>query len=643
MGNTLLRHIIIQLLLLFPGACSYAQTNKIDILRSVFERSGSAAEKKKIVMDICEQFNSLSADSLHRYVNIGLQLFSPRSREYTQLLSYSCMALYKAGKIKEGLAIGDSLLQFELHKKTPDYIAMEVISTYCAGLIRNGQSKEAIQHAFTMLQFAEPAKDSLGILKAYILLGWANMELEQYPVAIKWLNKATTYLQNPKFRTRACVVYANNASSYNNIGKTDSAFYFVQLALDCCRQTENLTCLANSLNIRSDIFINKKDYVSAERDMKEALEVRKHIGEPLLVVSDMAQLSFFYASSGQADKGIDIAKKGIAMAEDMKNVNKLIFLYTALSENYRLSEKTADYNTSLETIIKLKDSLYQKNSEEAIAEMEVKYELQKQQNIIITQEYALTRSRYMSIGASVLFLLGFLLAWVLYRNYRLAQRRKMELAIAEQKLVSFKAVESAKENERKRIAADLHDNLGSYAAAIATNVKYLRQKRGDEHDEALAQLDDNARSIVTQLSDTIWVLKNEHLPLTGLADRFKLWLLRLMKNYPQIQYHYTENIEDDMEFTPARILNIFLILKECVNNAVKHSNCTALKINFSGKERNWRISIEDNGKGFDSTSISRGSGVDNIRNRAKESGWAVEWEKVDPCGTRVIISETIAK
>ena len=630
--------VIVACLLLMFMSFSFAQTNRINILRNVFERARTAEEKKNAVLNICEQSYSLSTDSLLRYIKIGQQIIPRESKDYTRLTNFYCIAIIKAGKIREGLAIGDSLIQHVVSEKEMDNTGMEILSTHCGALIRNGQNTEAIQEAFNMLSYAEPRKDTLGILKAYTLLGWANMELEQYPTAIKWLNKATVYSQDPVLTARNCVVYSNNASCYNNINRPDSAFYFIELALKYSRQIEHLTCLANSLNIRADMFINKKDYVSAEKDMKEALEVRQHIGEPLLIISDMAQLSFFYASTEQTDKGIEIAKRGLALAQTANNISKLIFLYTALGENYRRSNQQDEYNSILETIIGLKDSLYKKNSVDAIAEVEAKYNLQKQQNIILKQDYALRRSRYLNIGSSFLFLLGLLFLWILYRNYHMMQKRKMLIAVAEQKMLSNNAVEIARESERKRIAADLHDNLGSYAAAITANVKYLREKQETADDTIMAQLDTNAQSMVTQLSDTIWVLKNEHLSFTGLADRFKLWMLKLMHNYPQIKYHYTENIIKDIEFTPARILHIFLMLKECVNNAVKHSSCSQLKMEFFSDDY-WRISIEDNGRGFDATYISKGSGIGNIKNRASESGWLVGWERVAPSGTRVVISD----
>jgi two-component system, NarL family, sensor kinase len=642
MHSTFRKLLLVNLLVVFIPFFGNAQTHKLDSLRNRFQHASNETERKKTVMAICDQTYSLSADSLLKYLNIGQQLFPTASKEYIRLKNYYCFYLFKNGKIKEGLELNDSLIQNTIDKKNIDELGMDILAARCSGLIRNGENKEAIEQCFDMLQYAEPVKDTPGIIKAYNLLGWANMELEQYPDAIKWLKKALVYVGNPVYLDRVSVIYANTASCYNNISKPDSAFYFIDLALKYSRSSENLTSLANALNIRADMFINKKDYEGAEKDMKEALEVRQHIGEPLYIISDMAQLSSFYASTGQTDKGIEIAKNGIEIAKKANNLTKLIFLYTALGENYKRAHLMNEYSESLETIVGLKDSLYKNNSSNAIAEMGAKYELQKKENIIIKQKYALNRNRYIGIGVSAFFILCLLLFWALYRNYRLTQQRRMEMAMAEQKLLSYKAVEQAEEKERKRIAADLHDNLGSYAAAITANVKNLKEETSSNADLILAQLDENAQNMVTQLGDTIWVLKNEQLPITKLADRFKAWIQRLMQNYPQVKYHYAEHIVDDIEFTPAKILHIFLILKECVNNALKHSECTDLIINFFS-EGSWVISIEDNGKGFDNRNINKGNGLANIKHRAAECGWTVEWKSIEPTGILVVISETNTK
>ncbi len=613
-----------------------AQTHKIDSLRNKISQNLSLNEKRETLINLCAEFNSLPSDSLLHYIHLADQLCKEGSDESIKVKIYYCIYLQKKSRSEDAIHILDSLSIKISSLKNNEKLRMEIIIAQCGALIRNNENKEAIENAFNLLQLAELQKDTLNAVKAYTFLGWANMELGKYYEAIRFLNTGFHYSNNENILQYESSLFSNNAASLANMLKTDSARYFVELSLKYSRKTENLTSLANALNIRADMFANKHEYVAAENDLKEALEVREKIGDKFFIISDMAQLSVFYANINQTNKGIEIAQEGITIAKELGNTAKLIYLYSALGENYRVAKKYEEYSHALENIVNLKDTLYQNNSEDAIAAIGAKYELQKKENIIIKQKYELIRSRYFTIGTIIVFILCALLIFMFYRNYQLVQKRKMEAIMTEQKKIASEAIIAAEENERKRIAADLHDNLGSYAAAITSNVKYL--KEGILNKETIiTQLDENARSMVTQLSDTIWVLKNEYLLFTQLADRYKVWMLRLMQNYPDIKYNYSENIAEDVEFAPVKILNIFLILKECINNALKHSKCSDITIAFTS-DQTWQITIEDNGIGFTLDKTQKGNGMKNVMDRAFTSGWNVEWLSIAPHGTRVLIS-----
>ncbi|MEP7163058.1 MAG: hypothetical protein ABI741_00110 [Ferruginibacter sp.] len=642
MQHRIQKSLLLGCLLLFTGACSFAQTGKIEALKKDLAQAHTAQEKVVVLIQICEQQYSLPPDVFLEYITLVQSMVKPGTIEYFRARGFYSTYLSKIDKVDQALALNDSLLLSIPQEKEFETLRNIIYLSRCNLLIRNNQPKDAIEQSLKLLEDAEQVQDTLRVLRTFAILGWANMELEQYSEAVKWLRLGHNYTNDENILRQSSYLYSNMASSYNDLHHYDSAFYFIALGVRYSREDENLSVVANALNIRADIYINTGNLAAAENDMKAALKVREQIGDMLYVISDMAQLSSFYASTNQTDKGIEIAGKGVALARKTNNISKLLFLYNALAENYKKAGDSSKYAASLLSIIDLKDSLYKQNSGKAIAEMEAKYQLQKKENIIIRQIYELKQSRYTAIGFAVLLIAGLLFVWLLYRNYRLALSKKMEMAMAEQKLLSYKAVELAEENERKRIAANLHDNLGSYAAAITTNVKNLKEGNNSGADTIMAQLDDNAQNMVTQLSDTIWVLKNEQLPITKLADRFKVWTQRLIQNYPEVKYHYTEHIVEDIEFTPTKILHIFLILKECVNNALKHSDCTDLVINFFS-EKAWVISIEDNGKGFENNHADGGSGIDNIKNRAAECGWNVVWEDLKPSGTLVIISDTTTK
>lgn len=611
-----------------------AQTKIIDSLRYSMHQKSTPKEKQEIALKLCEQYYSLSADSLQRYVGIGLSVSTKNSEAHFQFKNFYCFYYLKLGNASQSILFTDSLLHTIPNSKSNESLRSAIIYNKSIGLIRNNQYQEATALALQFLEASEKAKDTLSVLKAYTILGWVNMELDNDQEAVNWLYKGLKFSTNTSLMANASSIFNNLASCYETRRQYDSALYFVNQGLKYSIQVENLGNQANALNIRADIYTKTNKVKEAQQDLEGALFIRQKIGDLPYIIADMGQLSRFYASTHQTEKGISIALKGIELAKKSNNLSKLIYLNQGLAKNYQAANRSNEHADVLKTIIILKDSLYLKNSADAIAEMVTKYELQKKENIIIQQENRLIRNRYFSIGTALAFLLASIIAWLVYRNYTHIQKRKMQEVLAEEKINTFKAIKLAEEKERKRIAADLHDNLGSYAAAITSNIRYLKEPGHVDMLTTITQLDENAQGIVTQLSDTIWILKNEYLPITKLADRFKLWAQRMMENYPDIAYFYKEDIENDVELTPVKILNIFLILKECLNNALKHSECNEIHISINSKQ-NVAIKIADNGKGFSKKMNEQGSGLENIKHRANECGMTVSWDHIKPNGTCV--------
>jgi len=626
------------LFLVFNGVMGFAQTKTIEAIRVKLYDAKTDFEVRQTLLAMGNHHHSLGADSLNKYLQWGKKVSKYNSPEYLKFTSLYCIYLFKSGKPKESLLYADSILSILPEEQNYQQLNLDLIAIRSTALIRNNQFKEAIHEILKLLHLAEKSKDYATILKGYTLMGWANMELEKYNEAITWLRKGISFTQDSSLLFASAAIYNNLGACYNSQNNIDSALHFVNMGIRFSRITENLFYESNGLNIRAGIFMSDGKDKAAENDLEVALKLREQIGDLFYTISDMAQLSSFYASINQSEKGIAIAQKGIAIAEKGNYLSKLIFLKIVLAENYKKANKLNEYANTLYEVIGLKDSLYKTNSEDAIAEIEVKYQLQKKEYIINQQENIIIKNKYFYFGTAVALIIIFIFIWLKYREYHFAKVKKMEDALTEEKEYTLQAVNHAKEKERKRIAADLHDNLGSYAAAIAANVSNLKESRTDDNEPVISQLEENAKAIVTQLSDSIWVLKNEQLHATTLADRFKAWAQRMMQNYPHINYYYDENITNNIEFTPYKALNIFLILKECLNNALKHSGCTAINIRFASNEH-LHISLKDNGIGFQHEP-QKGNGMENMKRRAEESNLHIEWLPILPSGVEVIIYDT---
>jgi signal transduction histidine kinase len=197
------------------------------------------------------------------------------------------------------------------------------------------------------------------------------------------------------------------------------------------------------------------------------------------------------------------------------------------------------------------------------------------------------------------------------------------------------------QHERERISRDLHDNLGAYAAAIASNVSTINNISNEKDQNVLNQLQNNSQSIINQLNDTIWALNKEAISLTIISDRFKVFLQKIQPNYPKVNIEIKEEIINDIALSPVNALHLFRIMQEAINNALRHSDSTNVLLSIISDD-SWKVIIKDDGKGMPELNEkkSSGNGLQNIKLRSEETGWKVTWKEGYPKGTELIISSS---
>jgi signal transduction histidine kinase len=296
------------------------------------------------------------------------------------------------------------------------------------------------------------------------------------------------------------------------------------------------------------------------------------------------------------------------------------------------------YAQVLEKIITLKDSVYQLNSAVALAEMQTSYDLQKKENIIINQKLDLVSKNYWLYGSLLLVVFGIITSLLLFKNYRRRQKIIFLSIREEEKRMAHQAVMAAEENERKRIAADLHDNMGAYAAAIIANVDEMTAKSHNGTKPVLHQLKSNAGEIMSNLRDTIWASNKERIFLTGISDRFKNYIQKISPAFPNIKVEIVEDIANDISFSPVHALNIFRIIQEAFTNALRHSAGNCVRVFFTSNGE-MKINISDNGKAIpDFSYYKKGNGINNMKARAAESGFNLSINKKESGGTEIVLT-----
>ena len=373
------RGLIIIFYVIFVALPASGQTKTIEKLKVDIHQAKSPQEKLAALFSFCDQGYSLHPDTLMAYAQQA-KLLAEQTNDLdseVKAMYYESFALTNKGLIDSSLNVANKCLDILSGKIDDPSLKANVENQKGRCYMRMNKYKEAIDMGYHVIDGAENTRDTLLQMKGKTLIGWAYLEMNQFTEALKWHLRALNSTRDTLLLEKYSILFANLALNYNNLGKTDSALYFINKAINYSRKNENLFALSNSLAIQAQFFVRSGQATLAEEPLKEVVTIRKLIGDPFYIVSDMAQLALYYAHNRQAEKGIALSNEGIAIAQQYNLDTKLIFLYGALAENYKALGNSVKYGEVLEKIISLKDSVYLKNSAEAIAEMRTRYELEK--------------------------------------------------------------------------------------------------------------------------------------------------------------------------------------------------------------------------------------------------------------------------
>jgi signal transduction histidine kinase len=211
---------------------------------------------------------------------------------------------------------------------------------------------------------------------------------------------------------------------------------------------------------------------------------------------------------------------------------------------------------------------------------------------------------YPSLAFSLLLIFaGIIYLWLSY-NFR--QRMKVQ-------------------NLRNRIAADLHDEVGSTLSSIAVLGKVLRRDISAKAAESLPVLDKilmTSKETIMSLRDTVWAINPDNDSFEKLMAKMRSYAREMILG-EEIKLNYRNIFEDNKKHKTLNISmeqrrNVYLMFKECIHNIVKHSKATEVDIAIALEGDLIRIDIKDNGQGFDLAAAKDGNGLENLKRRAKD-------------------------
>jgi two-component system, NarL family, sensor histidine kinase UhpB len=471
----------------------------------------------------------------------------------------------------------------------------------------------ALKDCDTAVIYAEQIKNYDALGRIYSIMTGIYRSLQQYEQALTALDKSNIFFGLSKNRQMIAMNYSERADILLFLNQPETAINWYKKAIVIADSLEDINNLSAYYGAMGEAYVKLKNYKEAEKAILAALNYAKqteNTGQQAVCYTNLSSLEL---EQNHFQKSIDYGLKAYELIKPETDLLREQIIANTLTNAYLKNGNTTKAYEFLEISNALKDSLVKQQFSVETAKQQAAFDVKEKEREITVlnknkelQQQRLQKQRLLSLAA----------IWLLMNRNKLKQRMK-ELEL------------------RNQIAADLHDEVGSSLSSIHM-LSQMATKQGNEttHQQILERMSNNTQETMDKMSDIVWMIKPGETEAASLKQRMERFAYEIgsTKNIEmQLNLQELELVKLNME----QRKNIWLIFKEAVNNAVKYSGTVKMEISALLQNKELTVLLKDFGKGFDSNSIKKGNGLDNMQHRAKELMATLTTESLINTGTTI--------
>jgi signal transduction histidine kinase len=563
-----------------------------------FERSIIAMKTGNV--DTAIMFNKKSIQ-----INESLKIYDQLAHNYNlmgSLLIMKNQSLLALDYLNKGLAlfkkIGDSAGQVYVYNSLGNF--HETLGNY----------DSAAFYYFNYIKLCESVGDEMQVGIGLINLASMYLLLEDYPKAREYSLKSLEY--NQKYDRPDCVILAyKNLAIINAKEKNyDESIHYFNLSIDLAREIESHSELASVYVNMGNMYEERKQYDQALDYYQKAIQLAKANELSEIFANCLINLGLIYERKNNFSKALILYDSAAKVLEGSGNYYELSSVYHNIYKVYALIKDYKNAYVYQSKYYALKDSALKVESQEVVADLTFKYEKEKDQAKILQLENVnlqkdLTLRKRTNQKNSILFSsLGLLLIAIFILIFTRYKARK-EKIIADQKirqleeekrLLAARSIVNGQEEERKRIAAELHDGLGVLLSTI--KMQFSSLKSGVPENQSLI---DKATHLLEQATGDVRRISHNMMP--GLLT--KLGFFEAVGDlFDEINESGKVKAELNIEGEAIRLsenieIMLYRIVQEMVNNTLKHAGAKNISLILNVLPDQLNIQFSDDGKGFD--------------------------------------------
>lgn len=444
------------------------------------------------------------------------------------------------------------------------------------------------------------------------------------------------------------VSYINLAKIIQKQGKHIEAIANYDKGIAIKIKINDLLGLAIGKHNKATPLISLKRYDEALKCLKEAEEICiKNNAESNIIENVYLGLIKVYIVTNDITKAKEYNEKMFLISQKNEDRQRLSDYYSFKSEiafkeqNFKMAYL---YNLKGDSIHKVIESLDLKKS---INLFEAKYqsekkekELFKTKNQLYKNEIQSKRKSFWLIIVSVISLFIALIGFLIYRQQKL-KNKQQEQEFELKNAIAAIETQNKLHEQRLSISRDLHDNIGAQLTFVISsidNLKYGNKITDSKINNQLTKISDFTKSTIIELRDTIWAMNNSEFTVEDLYSRILNFIEKAKSAKDDINFKF--KIDEQMKtikFSSVVGINLYRTIQEAINNAIKYSEAKDIDVEVKKVDSQIKITIQDNGKGFDIENTDFGNGLYNMKKRIEEVNGSCEIQSEPNKGTTITI------
>ncbi len=380
----------------------------------------------------------------------------------------------------------------------------------------------------------------------------------------------------------------------------------------------------------------------SEFSLKRSIELSKKNNYYENLIDNNRYLGVLYTEKGNYEQAEYYLAEALKYANQVNDKYAQMLLKSSLGRHYIAKHEFAKGDDFQNEAHRLSDSLYSAENNNKMAEYEAKFKTLEKEAKLKEAQLDIAKKKYWIWGLAALIVAILLFGILLWRITRIKTKAAEAEKLKNLEIDAQNRLISAREIERRRIAKELHDSVGSQLTVVSTsldNAFYLFENQKLKP-EKLENINTEVRLAAQSLRDTIWATYNTEISVSDLKSRIQEFVKKFAdENSFKIDMDIKGN---EVILNPIEGLNLFRIVQEALNNTQKYAKASLVKITGHFSENDYLLTISDNGKGFDLAQhkINESYGLNNMKARAEEIGASFKIFAEVGTGSKIIIKKT---